>query len=77
VIMLLETSEMRESPERRHRNSMSRSDLRVNCIREGSGVYPPGFELNATLVRDHSTLEVSAAFFRESISRPIIVGRNL
>ena len=40
-------------------------------------VCPAGFDVYAMLVSDHPSTEVSVAFFKESISRPIITVRYL
>lgn len=52
------------------------SDTGANCIpRKRFNVRSLGFEVCVVPVSDHSTSEVSTAFFKESISRPIITGR--
>ena len=57
-------------------NTVSSSDSEANRTLFGRfGMRPTGFEARAVSVSDHPTSEVSAAFFKESISRLIIMGR--
>lgn len=50
----------------------------ADCVLYGYlDVCPAGFDVYAILVSDHPSTEVSVAFFKESISRPIITVRYL
>lgn len=54
---------------------MSTSGAGANCILYD--VVDPKSNVFVKLVSDHAGFEGSAAFFKESINRPIITGRNL
>jgi hypothetical protein len=58
--------------------TVSSSDIAANCTQhECFHVLTPRSEVCVILVSDHPAVGLSAAFFKESISRPIIKGRYL
>ena len=58
--------------------AVTSSGTDANCIPRGDAdVLYPELGVYVALASDHTTLDVSAAFFKESISRPIIMGMYL